>query len=495
MDTAEAKNAIQYLLSKEGQQVTLRLSMTLGSAQSATGPLVSIQRGEEFDRNVAFEVVQHLAPEMRRYSTSALMEPSMLGALTESLSSHLLRQFRGFITGFTVLDIRTAAEDWFFKTDAQIKEELRRLEAQKQYLQIDDAKIDLEEAAFAIALRDVKRVQSEELKRRQADLQARTQGADLDIQELELDTRTDLKKERIIDDADKERTEREAQRLARERGLARQEIREDRIDEVEGLDHDQGLEKRMIKHDLDLADIAGEAESRARRRDVSDESFKKEEEIRLMGSAQALELDKLKALADIDAGLEAQKNEFELAKIQNMKGLSAQELLAMQAAELAKAAGGGEATTNLIKALADSQAAAKASEAQVAANVSDVKEKMYQQMLEVQQKSAEATVQAYRESAQMMHSSSQKNAETAIQAHKDAAQIAQSTNEKSMEVMSKVAEKAAGSVSTAVAVKLGGEPVEKEPKMKICTNAECGHSWPADKPVKFCEKCGTASPK
>ena len=495
MDTPEAKSSIQHLVSKDGEEITLRLSLTLSSPPSSDGSMLidfgfgeisNSRKGdkgssnpdprEEFERKVAFEVVQHLAPELRRYTTASLMEPGMLDVLTDNLSNHLMRQFRGFITGFTVLDIRTAAEDWFFKTDVQIKEELRRLEAQKQYLQIEEAEIDLAEAAFAVALRDKKREQSEELRNRQAEIQARAQDADLDIQEVELETRTDLRREAIADSADKERMEREAQRLERERSLQRKETREDRSDEIEGLDHDQGLEKKMVKHDLDVADMVGDAKSRSNRRDVSDRSFEEEERIRLLAKeVQDVELSRLRALADIDASQEAQKNEFELAKIQNMKGLSAQEVLAHQAAQLAKAAGGGEATVNLIKALADSHAAT--------------------QMLEVQQKSADATAQAYKESAQMIHSSSQKNAETAIQAHKEAAQIAQSTNEKSMDAMSKVAEKAAGSVSTAVAVKLGGEAVEKDPKMKTCTNSECGHTWPADKPVKFCEQCGTASPK
>ena len=467
------QSSIQHLISKDGEEITLRLSLTLSSPPSSDGSMLidfgfgeisNSKKGdkgssnpyprEEFERKVAFEVVQHLAPELRRYDTASLMEPGVFDVLTDNLSKHLMRQFRGYVTGFAVLDIRTTADDWFFKTDARIREELRKLEANRQYLQIDDAKIDLEEAAFAVTLRNKKRKQSQEL------------------EELELE----LRKQAIEDSAEKELMERDAQKEEHKRSLERKETREDRSDEIEGFDHDQGLEKKMVKHDLDVADMVDDAASRSRRRDVSDRSFEEEERIRLLAKeVQDVELSRLRALADIDASQEAQKNEFELAKIQNMKGLSAQEVLAHQAAQLAKAAGGGEATVNLIKALADSHAAT--------------------QMLEVQQKSADATVQAYKESAQMIHSSSQKNAETAIQAHKEAAQIAQSTNEKSMDAMSKVAEKAAGSVSTAVAVKLGGEAVEKDPKMKTCTNSECGHTWPADKPVKFCEQCGTASPK
>jgi hypothetical protein len=301
------------------------------------------------------------------------------------------------------------------------------------------------------------------------------------VQTHEIDTQTKLKKEAINEQAERARHERTAAEKDRERELQRKDSRADREDETEAVDHDLSLDKKMAQHDSDLTDIVGESQSRAKRREVTDNSFEEEEKIRLQAKelqdVEALrieqELTKLKGLAAIDAELEKQKNEFELtkqkassefelSKIQNLKGLSAQELLAMQAAELAKSAGGGEATANLIKAIADSQAAASGA---------SIKDEMYKEMLAVQKDSMQS----------------------AIEAHKDAAQIAQSTNEKSMDVMSKVAEKAAGAVTTAVAVKLGDntdKEKDKNKESKITTCSACNHTWPSDKVIKFCEKCG-----
>ena len=476
-----------YLLSKEGEIITLRLSMlitrktdlsVLGAAST-----LDIEVDDEFRGNVAQQVIDYLSTDIRQKTLLELMQPDMLDSLTQKLSSHLIKQFRGFITGFNVIDIRSATEDWFFQSEALIKEQLRILDSQKEQLRIDDAQLDLEEAAFAVALRRIKQEGSQELQERQAALEARLAETQLEVQEYDLETKTDLRKEAIDDEAASLRLDRESARRDQERALNRKEGREDRVDEVEGLDHDQGLEKRMVRHDLDVADMVGDAESRSRRRNVSDDSFEEEEKLRLRAKEiqeveflkSSLEedieirrkdrkLDELAKLADIDAKLEQQKNDFELSKIQNLKGLSAQELLAMQAAELAKSAGGGDATANLIKAIADSQAATAGA---------GIKDEMYKQMLDVQKASMES----------------------AIQAHKEASQVAQSTNEKSMEAMSKVAEKAASAVTTSVAVKLGGDVADKEPKLRTCTNSACGYSWPSDKPIKFCEKCGTPASK
>jgi hypothetical protein len=475
-DHLRAKMGGSYLLSKEGEIVTLKLSMLINRgtplAGAAGGTSISVEIDDDFRGNVAQQVVEFLGPDIRNKTLPDLMQPEILDSLSQKLSAHLMKQFRGFITGFNVIDLRSATEDWFFQSEALIKEELRILDAQKEQLRIDNAQIDLQEAAFAVALRKLRQDDNEALQKRQAALEARLAETELEVQEYELETKTDLRKESVDDDAARVRLERDSARRDQERSVNRKESREDRLDEVEGLDHDQGLEKKMVKHDLDLADLVGDAESRSKRRDISDESFAAEEQIRLRAKElqdvrsleDNLEINKLKALADIDAGLEQQKNEFELSKIQNLKGLSAQELLAMQAAELAKTAGGGEATANLIKAIADSQASTAGA---------GLKDEMYKQMLEVQKASMES----------------------AIQAHKEASQVAQSTNEKSMDAMSKVAEKAAGAVNTSVAVKLGADTADKASKTQTCANPDCGHSWPLDKPVKFCDKCGTATSK
>ena len=473
LSTHDTKVQPKKLLSKEGEVLTLRLSMMINrGAYAGVDPSLTteIDVDNDFKFKVTEQVVDYLSTTLRDYTLAQLMQPSALNEISNYLSDYLLKQFRGYITGFTVMDIRSASEEWFFQSEAAIKEELKKLQAEQSKLQVDNAEIDLQEAAFAVALRQLKQEQSQELRVRQIEMEQRLANSNLEVQEYEIDTQTELKKEAIDELAEKARHERDAARMDRDRELLRKDTRADREDEAEAVDHDLSLDKKMAKHDIDLADMVRDSQSRA-----------EEERIRLQAKelqdVEALrieqELTKLKGLASIDAELEKQKNdfeltkqkassEFELSKIQNLKGLSAQELLAIQAAELAKSAGGGEATANLIKAIADSQAAASGA---------NIKDEMYKEMLAVQKDAMQS----------------------AIQAHKDAANIAQSTNEKSMDVMSKVAEKAAGAVTTAVAVKLGDandrdKDKDKENKVTKCT--ACGHTWPSDKVIKFCEKCG-----
>lgn len=473
LSTHDVKVQPKKLLSKEGEILTLRLSMMINrGAYAGVDPSLTteIDVDNDFRFKVTEQVVDYLSSTLRDYTLAQLMQPSSLNEISNYLSDYLLKQFRGYITGFTVMDIRSASEEWFFQSEAAVKEELKRLQAEQSRLQVDNAEIDLDEAAFAVALRQLKQEQSQELRVRQVEMEQRLANANLELQEYEIDTQTELKKEAVDEQAERTRHERESSRMDRDRELQRKEKRFDREDESEAIDHDLSLDKKMAKHDIELTDMVGESQSRAKRRDISDNSFSEEERIRLQAKelqeVEAIrmeqELTKLKGLAAIDAELEKQKNEFEISKIQNLKGLSAQELLAMQAAELAKSAGGGEATANLIKAIADSQAAASGA---------NIKDELYKEMLAVQKDAMQS----------------------AIQAHKDAANIAQSTNEKSMDVMSKVAEKAAGAVTTAVAVKLGDgndKDKDKDKDNKVSKCSSCGHTWASDKVIKFCEKCG-----
>ena len=131
-----------------------------------------------------------------------------------------------------------------------------------------------------------------------------------------------------------------------------------------------GLEKKVATHDIDLADMTGEAQSRANRRETSDDIFKKEEEIRLEAEkAQKLghigqdlqdrehqrQVDKLKTMTEMEANMAKQDADFELAKVDGMKSMDAQQILAMQAAQLVKA-GGNAAAADIVKAIAESPA-------------------------------------------------------------------------------------------------------------------------------------------
>jgi hypothetical protein len=475
-----------FLQAENKEEITIRLRYT----QDSEDGVVTKTTDE-----ITEAVVNLLGPVLRRRSVASLMDGATLEELEKLLNVDLVKQFQGYITEVKVVDIRTASEDWFFRTDALVKEELRKIESDKQFLDVDGAKIDLQEAAFAITMRRVHQNNSEELQLRKAGLEARANIAEVEISEHELETKVDLRKEGIDDKAEQERLEREKAKMLRERDFNREQAKGDREDEHSSVDHTMGLEKKVAAHDIDLADMTGEAQSRSKRRDVSDLSFEQEEAIRLEAERmQKLghigedlqdrqnqrQLDKLKAMAEMEANMAKQDADFELAKMSGMKGMSPQEILAMQAAQLVKS-GGGDAAADIVKAIAESQAAAAGA---------GIKDELYSKMLDIQKEASQSAIDAHKSAAEIALKSSENMSKVASSAatssnegYKEAAKIAQTTNEKSMESMAKVATAAAGK-------KPGKEEADTKSDTVACINSECEHTFEG-KAKKFCPKCGT----
>jgi hypothetical protein len=503
-------SGVSYLQAAGGEQLTLRLSMLLDASQE--GVQVNID-----DAKVSEEVIKYLGPILRRYDVASLMKSVMLSQLSSELNTRLMRDWRGYVTEFSVVDLRTAEEEWFFKTDALVAEELRKVETDKKFLSVDDSKLDLAEMAFALVMRKVRQEDSEELSLRRQALEARTKLADVEVDEQALETHTELRKESIEDEAHKQRLAREKDKMLRERDVAREMTSDEQQDKLTRLDHDITLDKKAAQHDIDLADMTGDAESRARRRDISDDSFVVDEEIRLeakrkeqLGNIEEdlddrkekRQIDKLRAMAELEASMTAQENAHELNKtkeenalardkIDAMKSMDAVQMLAMQAAELAKAGGGGQASADMIKAIAESGSGAKVAEAQAAAAAAAVamQEKMYERMLNIQKESSDSAVEAHKSAAAVAQSTNEKSMENMMQVakvsatesnqgYKEAAKISQSVNEKSMDSMAKVATAAAGKKTT-------GKDDSDNAKF------ECKACGALDSKVpKFCGSCG-----
>lgn len=475
-----------FLQAENKEEITIRLRYT----QDIEDGVVT-KTSEE----ISEAVVSLLGPLLRRRTVASLMDGAALAELEAVLNADLVKQFQGYITDFKVMDIRTASEDWFFKTDALVQEELRKIESDKQFLAVDGAKIDLQEAAFAITMRRVRQGDSEELQLRKAGLEARKNIAEVEIDEHELETRVDLRKEVIDDQAEQERLEREKAKMLRERDFNREQAKGDREDEHSSVDHTMGLEKKVASHDIDLADMTGEAQSRAKRRDISDGSFEQEEAIRLEAERKhklghieedlqdrqnQRQVDKLKAMAEMEANMAKQDADFELAKVDGMKSMDAQQILAMQAAQLVKT-GGNNAAADIVKAIAESQAAAAGA---------GIKDELYSKMLDIQKEASQSAIDAHKSAAEVALKSSENMSKVASSAavnssdgYKEAAKIAQTTNEKSMESMAKVATATAGR-------KTGKEEAESKNDRIACINSECEHEFEG-KAKKFCPKCGT----
>jgi hypothetical protein len=468
-----------FLQAENKEEITIRLRYT----QDIEDGVVT-KSSEE----ISEAVVTLLGPILRRRTVASLMDGTALDELEKVLNADLVKQFQGYITDFKVIDIRTASEDWFFRTDALVQEELRKIESDKQFLAVDGAQIDLQAAAFAITMRRVHQGDSEELQLRKAGLESRKNLAEVEVDEHDFETKIDLRKEGIDDLAEQERLDREKAKMLRERDFNREQTKGDREDEHSTVDHKMGLEKKVATHDIDLADMTGEAQSRAKRRDVSDGSFEQEEAIRLEAERKhklghieedlqdrqnQRQVDKLKAMAEMEANMAKQDNEFELSKVNSMKGMSAQEILLMQATQLAKA-GQVIDTAKIIEATSGAA----------------IKDEMYQKMLDNQKEATQLAIDAHKSAADSALKSSENMAKVAGAAaansnegYKEAAKIAQTTNEKSMESMAKVATATAGR-------KTGKEEADSKDDKIPCIKNDCEHEFEG-KAKKFCPKCGT----
>ena len=376
------------------------------------------------------------------------------------------------------------------------------------------------------------------LRRQAVQVESRRLGSALEVDEHGIESEADLRKEGIDAEADRVRFARDQERLVREREGARtldrgdreyqrETTRDQRQDEVEQLGHEMRLQKDTLKHDLELSDLTLEAERRKRAADRDDHAADRDQELRLRTAESEQEL-RLRAterekLGHIDEDLKdrearrrmeeerqelehsrwviEQQAQAEIAKRNAMQGLDAAQMMAMQAAELAKA--GGPAA-DMFKHVFQSQAEA---------SVAGQKEELYKQMLAMQREANQSTVDAHREAARIaqatgdraMDSMARVSSGAASQAnegYREAARIAQSTNEKSMDSMARVASQSAqGSaagfqegVNTSRAVteramqsvaQVAGEARGEKFACKGC-------GFMLEPSEKFCTNCGTA---
>ena len=489
MDSADWAGATQMLQSASGEVIILNISL-----------LSDKENDHLSNEDIAKAVIAALSPLIRKRETAQLTEASSLAALGQELNKALANSFNVTLTEFSVIDIRTAGQEWFFKTEALIAEELREIDTQQRGLAVDERALDFNEAAFALAMRTA----SQRDDQRRRELQLRKQTVEIKLDEHTLETRTELRREGIDHDAEGERLEREKEKLKREREFQRDVAKENRVDQLDQtqnnrtdeLDqalHEIKLEKTVAQHDSELSDLTGEAQSRAKRRDISDKAFESEEQIRLKVAERSQlgnieedlqdrqnqrQVDKLKAMAEMEANMAKQDHEFQLAKVDTMKSMDAAQILAAQAAELVKA-GGNAAAADIVKSIAQSQADAAGTA---------IRDDLYKQLLRAKDDAAKLALDAQKTALDALLKSNEGIAKlagaaslNAVEGYKEAAKVAQMTNEKSMESMSKVATAAAGK-----------KPTKEETEVATttdCKNQDCDFVFEG-KVKKFCPKCG-----
>ena len=408
---------VNYILSKDGEQMIYKITFMQDEIDNG------LFSNADLNLN-AFNIIQNISKE---HNLDDLISSNIINSLNSKLNEELSKSLQGYISDIKIIDLRSAKEDWFFKTDALVNEELRNVEANKKLLAVEGAEIDLQEAAMTLALRRVLNEDDQELKLRRQAFSKRKETADIEVDEYALEADVKSKKR----DIDKS-------------GIAAQ-----REDDISQLDHEKNLEKSTLLHDVELADITDEAKIRAKKREIDLENENKDKD-------QQRQIDKLKAMSEIEANMAKQDNEFEMQQTDKMKGLSPQEILALQASKLAKTAG-KDGVADVVKSIADSQAAASGA---------DIKDELYNKMLETQKDALNSAIEAQK---------------AATDSANQSAEQFRKINEKSMETMSKVATAKANSKSEEKSID----------NSIVCPNTECDAVFKGKAP-KFCNKCGSS---
>jgi len=489
LTNADWIGASTNLIASGGEVVLLKLNIQ--------GELVDGEVAPNFsDEQITQTIYRVLEPILRKRTLESLMTGSALVDLNKALSAQALKDFQGYVSDIQISDIRSSEQDWFFKTDALVAEEIKKIESDLRMFAVDESEINYQQAAFAIHMRRLQQSDSNELTERRARLitarerlDLKRESLDLDLEDHDLETSTELKKESIDHSADQERFKRDKENLLRDRQLETELRADDRGNELNELKHEQTVEKSAATHDIELSDLAGDARSRERRREIGDKAFEEEKlghiEEDLADRQSNRDVSKLQAMADMEARMADQEHQFELGKISTMKGMSAQEMMAAQIAQVAKVAG-ADAVGSIAKSVGDSASAQE-------------KEALLREMLDRQEKSADKLAQAQKDAMETIVRTNQDLAKmnTAVSAaategYKEAAKVAQSTNERSMDSMQKVATAAAGRKP---GKDEGSESKVKEEssESKVSECISCGFAYEGKK--KFCPQCGEKQEK
>ena len=408
---------VNYILSKDGEQMIYKITFLQDEIDNG------LFSNADLNLN-AFNIIQNISKE---HNLEALTNSNTINSLNLKLNEELSKSLQGYINDIRIIDLKSAKEDWYFKTDALVNEELRNVEANKKLLAVEGAEIDLQEAAMTLALRRVLNEDDQELKLRRQAFSKRQETADIEVDEYALEA--DIK--------------------AKKRDIDKSGITAQRQDDISQLDHEKNLEKSTLLHDVELADITDEAKTRSKKREIDLENENKDKD-------QQRQIDKLKAMSEIESNMAKQDNEFEMQQTEKMKGLTPQEILALQASKLAKTAG-KEGVADVVKSIADSQAAASGA---------DIKDELYNKMLETQKEAFNTAIESQK---------------AATDSANQSAEQFRKINEKSMEAMSKVA-----------TTKANNKSEEKSSDNTVaCSNSECDAVFKGKLP-KFCNKCGSS---
>jgi len=311
VDSAEPPTAESPLFTSDGQQVELDLVVRVQGIHDDGKPT-----------RIAPALVGAAAAHLRNITFTALTSPGGFAALEQALVGVVTEALHSFglqLVAIAVVDARSKTGQWVLSARADLDRATEDIKLGLSWLEHRDTELDLEQLTLTRILRQQQQQRDQAFARDEAGMTDRerrdalgSRGAALEVASAQRDATTRATKDTL-------EHERQRRDLA-----AATELRTSRL-EAE-------LAELRARRDLDL-------EGRKRSAEL---------ELQLSAAAEAQQLDKLRAMAEIDRETTAQAHAHDLDKRKQLAGLTPEAMIAMQAAELSRADGGGAAWANAI---------------------------------------------------------------------------------------------------------------------------------------------------
>ncbi len=451
----EASGQDRRLVTADGDQLVLDLGFV-----SYNRPNVDIDA-------IALKCIEALRPVVRKFPIASFSDPLVLTNLASLLNKQLGTASAGNVGEFSIMDYRSGDADWQLQTRAKIKEQLRQIGGDQAQLEVEEASIALRLAQLAVAKKG--RVALEAELRESLESKKLEFGIELEDAQLESRQRVDKTRLDVNENLDISKIQRDANRelnkLDREDKL--EQDQNSRVDDITGLEHDMDLEKRVLRHDIEKDLALDDAkrlkddkdltfEERVERLKAARELDKKREsqniDLEKARAEKNLELEQLKLQEDLQLRKLQAMGQMDLAQREQYKGMTAAQILAMQATST-NSEGKGTIDAAMIAAAAGSDAGLVKAQAEAAAQaaMASKTEELYKQMLAMQMNSNEQVLKAKEGSEKTQLeimkaalAATQDSNEKVIKAHEKTADSAEKWNEKSIDAMAKVAASAAG---------------------------------------------------
>jgi len=304
----EALGSATPLFTADGQQVELDL-------------VVRVQgQHEDFAaESIAPALVAAAAQHLRRVGYAVLASEAGLAALEAALQpgAKVALQAHGLtLVTLNAIDLKTKTGQWLLSARADLERAKADVAVGHEWAEQRGSELDLEQLTVQLVLRQQATARAQKLSEREADVSDREARVELD------DRVAAVERSGVARQAELDRVKGEARRDGEVRS------RDARIED-ERLVHAAALEREAARRELDNA---------TKDRD------------------EARQIEKLRAMAALEREGAAAEHAEVLEKRRQIEGLAPDAMIAIQAAELAQAAGGGAAWAEALAARASGEA-------------------------------------------------------------------------------------------------------------------------------------------